>query len=119
MRVAGYEVELLPLIDKHRERYAGWIANNICDGVFNGFRGVKSVILVGGGAEMVEPFLREWYGEKVVDRKKLPHTRRIHRSMSDGRSAPGADAAKAGYIDQMPPTSCALPCRGCDWLAAA
>jgi len=78
LRVAGYEVELLPLIDKHRERYAGWIANNICDGVFNGFRGVKSVILVGGGAEMVEPFLREWYGEKVVDRKKLPHTRRIH-----------------------------------------
>src|SRR5690606_19936520 len=55
LRVAGYEVELLPLIDKHRERYAGWIANNICDGVFNGFRGVKSVILVGGGAEMVEP----------------------------------------------------------------
>lgn len=26
---------------------------------------------------MVEPFLREWYGEKVVERKKLPHTRRI------------------------------------------
>src|SRR5690554_7947291 len=78
LRVAGYEVELLPLIDKHRERYAGWIANNICHGVFNGFRGVKSVILVGGGAEMVEPYLQEWYGEKVVDRKTLPHTRRIH-----------------------------------------
>ena len=67
----------LPLVDKHRERYAGWIANNICDGVFNGFRGVRSVILVGGGADMVEGWLREWYGEKIVDRKKLPHTRKI------------------------------------------
>ena len=51
---------------------------NVSRGVFNGFRGVKSVIVVGGGVEMVEPFLREWYGEKVIDRKKLPHTRRIH-----------------------------------------
>lgn len=27
---------------------------------------------------MVEPFPREWYGGKIVDRKKLPHPRRIH-----------------------------------------
>jgi len=78
LRTGGYEIDLLPLVDKHRERYAGWIANNICDGVFNGFRGVRSVILVGGGADMVEGWLREWYGEKIVDRKKLPHTRKIH-----------------------------------------
>lgn len=78
LRVAGYEVELLPLLDKHCERYAGWIANNICDGVFNGFRGVRSVILVGGGAELVEPYLKEWYGDKIVDRKSLAHTRKIH-----------------------------------------
>ena len=37
---------------KHHERYAAG--------------GVKSIILVGSGAEL------------VVDRKKLPHTRRIH-----------------------------------------
>jgi len=54
LRVAGYEADLSPLVDKHRERYAGWIANTICDGVFNGFRGIKSVILVGGGAQLVE-----------------------------------------------------------------
>ncbi|MCC6800897.1 MAG: hypothetical protein IT325_12340 [Anaerolineae bacterium] len=27
---------------------------------------------------MVAPFLREWYGGKTYDRKKLPHTRRVH-----------------------------------------
>lgn len=37
LRAGGYEVELLPLIDMHHERYAGWIANNICDGIFNAF----------------------------------------------------------------------------------
>ena len=78
LRTTGYEVNLAPVLAKHQERYAGWIANNICDGVFNGFRGVKSVILVGGGAVLVEDWLREWYGDKIVDRKKLPHTRKIH-----------------------------------------
>jgi len=78
LRVAGYEADLSPLVDKHRERYAGWIANTICDGVFNGFRGIKSVILVGGGAQLVERWICEWYGDKIVDRKKLPHTRNIH-----------------------------------------
>ena len=77
LRVAGYEVELLPLIDKHRERYAGWIANTICDGVFNGFRGVKSVILVGVG--------RRWSSRSCASgtarrssTARRSHTRRIH-----------------------------------------
>ncbi|PJF38811.1 MAG: hypothetical protein CUN54_10050, partial [Phototrophicales bacterium] len=29
LRVAGYEVDLSPLLEKYRERYAAWIANNI------------------------------------------------------------------------------------------
>ena len=78
LRVGGYEADLKPLIDKHRERYAGWIANTICDGVFNGFRGVKSVILVGGGVGLVEEYLREWYGDKLLDPKKHPTTRKVH-----------------------------------------
>jgi hypothetical protein len=78
LRVAGYEVDLKPLVDKYRERYAGWIANNICDGVFGGFRGIKSVIIVGGGAVLVEDYMREWYGSKLLDRKKHPTTKKIH-----------------------------------------
>lgn len=78
LKVAGYEVDLKPLVDKYRERYAGWIANNICDGVFGGFKGIKSVILVGGGATLIEDYMREWYGSKILDRKKHASTKKIH-----------------------------------------
>ena len=78
LKVAGYEVNTEPLITKYRERYAEWISNNICDGVFNGFRGIRSVILVGGGATLVEDLLRKWYPEKILDRKKQPTTKKIH-----------------------------------------
>ena len=42
-----------------------------------GLRGIKSVILVGGGALIVEDFMTEWYGEKVLNRKKHPTTKKI------------------------------------------
>lgn len=77
LRVAGLEADLKPLFDKHSERYAGWIANTICDGVFGGFRGIRSVILVGGGVELVEDWLKEWYGDKLLSRNRHPTTRRI------------------------------------------
>jgi len=77
IRAAGLEVDLKPLIDKHSERYAEWIANNICDGVFDGFKGIKSVILVGGGAYLVEDYIRDWYGDKLLDRKKSEVTNKL------------------------------------------
>ncbi len=77
LRVAGLEVNLEPLFDKYNERYASWIANNIIDGVFDGLRGIKAAILVGGGEPLVEKWLREWYGDKILNRKKHPTTRRI------------------------------------------
>ncbi|PJF39309.1 MAG: hypothetical protein CUN54_08985, partial [Phototrophicales bacterium] len=52
--------------------------NNIIDGVFGGLRGIKSVILVGGGAVQIEDHLREWYGDKVLNRKKVAATKRLH-----------------------------------------
>lgn len=80
LTVAGHDADLKPLIDKYAERYAEWIANNIADGVFDGFRGIKSVILVGGGAGLVEPFLskQSWYGSKILDRKAHKTTRDLH-----------------------------------------
>ena len=78
LRVAGYEIDLKATLDKYRERYAEWIANNIGDGVFDGFRGVKSVILVGGGASLVEDHLKKWYGDKILDRKKFDTTKKLH-----------------------------------------
>jgi hypothetical protein len=78
LTVAGYELNLEPLAQNYFERYADWIGNNICDGVFNGFRGIKSVILVGGGAVMAGDKLRDLYPDKVLDPSKLPQTRKIH-----------------------------------------
>lgn len=80
LTVAGKDADLKPLLDKYIERYAEWIANNIADGVFGGFRGIKSVILVGGGAVLVEPFLNKqsWYGGKILDRKTHATTKNIH-----------------------------------------
>ena len=78
LKVAGYEVDLEKLVAAQRERYAGWVANNIVDNVFQGFRGIRSAILVGGGALLVEEHLREWYGDKILNRKKHATTRKIH-----------------------------------------
>lgn len=77
LRAGGYEVDIQPLIDKYRERYAEWIGNNIGDGIFNQFRGIKSIILVGGAA-LVEDHLHKWYGDKLLDRKKFKHTAKLH-----------------------------------------
>jgi hypothetical protein len=66
LRVAGKELDLKSAIDKYSERYAEWVANNIVDGVFNGLRGFKSVIIVGGGAVLTAPYLSKWYQEKLL-----------------------------------------------------
>lgn len=66
LRVAGKKIDLKAAIDKYAERYSEWIANNIIDGVFNGLRGFKSAILVGGGAILTEPYLRKWHPEKLL-----------------------------------------------------
>jgi hypothetical protein len=78
LKVAGHEVELQPLIEKYSLRHAEWIANNICDGVFDSLRGIKSAIVVGGGATLTEEHLRKWYGDKILDRKKYSTTANIH-----------------------------------------
>ncbi len=80
LTVAGLEADLKPLLDRYAERYAEWVSNNIADGVFDGFRGIKSVILVGGGAGLVEPYLSKqtWYGKKILDRKLHKTTKDLH-----------------------------------------
>jgi hypothetical protein len=77
LTVAGYEVDLKSLLTKYRQRFAEWVGNNICSGVFNDFRGIKSVILV-GGADLVEDHMREWYDKKILDRKSHPTTALLH-----------------------------------------
>lgn len=80
LTVAGLDADLKPLVDRYCERYAEWVSNNIADGVFDGFRGIKSVVLVGGGAGLVEPYLSKqtWYGNKILDRKSYKTTKSVH-----------------------------------------
>jgi len=80
LTVAGLDADLKPLVDRYCERYAEWVSNNIADGVFDGFRGIKSVILVGGGAGLIEPYLSKqtWYGNKILDRKAHKTTKDLH-----------------------------------------
>jgi hypothetical protein len=63
------------------------MSNTICDGVYNGFRGIRSVIVVGGGAALVVEQLRRLYGSyelssgktdgKIMDPSSSPLTRNI------------------------------------------
>lgn len=88
VKVAGMEVNLGGAVQALCERYADWVANNICDGVFNGFRGVKAVILVGGGAALIADKMEAIYGVydpnvpskggKILNSKKHPLTKKVH-----------------------------------------
>lgn len=70
LKVAGVVADVKPLLDKFSERYAQWIANNIIDGVFSGLRGIKALILVGGGAVFTKSKLEGWYPDKILDTTK-------------------------------------------------
>lgn len=78
MTVAGDEYDLQTQIENYRLRYAEWVANNIVDGVFNGLRGIKTVILVGGGAGLIEDHLRGWYPAKIMNRTQHAATKKLH-----------------------------------------
>jgi hypothetical protein len=78
LRVAGYEMDIEPLVNKYSQRYAEWVANNIVDGVFSGLRGIKSAILIGGGEPLTSKWLKKWYGGKILNRKDYDLVRRIH-----------------------------------------
>jgi hypothetical protein len=73
----GSKIDLKPVIDKFAERYAQWISNQIVDGVFNGLRGIKSLIFVGGGAVLTAAYLQKWYSGKLLSMAQNPHTKAV------------------------------------------
>jgi len=78
LRSGASQVDIKPAIDKYSERFAQWIANNIIDGVFNSLRGIKYLILVGGGAVLIAKYLKQWYGEKLLDASKHKQVKGIN-----------------------------------------
>ncbi len=77
LRVAGQELNLEKLVKKYADRYAEWVANSIIDGVFNGLRGVKSAILIGGGAVLTNDYLQNMYPSKILRFDDSDLTRKI------------------------------------------
>lgn len=73
----GSKVNIKPAIDAYAQRYADWISNNIIDGVFEGLRGIKSLILVGGGATLVIQYLENYYPDKILSVSNYPHVAKI------------------------------------------
>lgn len=71
------QVDIEPAVKKYSHRYADWIANNIIDGVFDGLRGVKSLILVGGGATLISEHLIVQYPNKILSVAKHKHVAKI------------------------------------------
>lgn len=72
------EADLKPMFDKQSERYAARIANNIIDGQYSGLRGTRSLILVGGGAALVQDHLANWYPDKILDFKSTSNTKDVN-----------------------------------------
>lgn len=70
-------VDIEPAVQKFSERYADWISNNIVDGVFNGLRGIKSLIVVGGGATLTSPYLKRYYTDKLLDASDHKHVKSV------------------------------------------
>lgn len=66
-------IDIEAAVKKFAQRYADWIANNIIDGVFNSLRGIKSLILVGGGATLTAHHLKTYYSEKLLQVEQHDH----------------------------------------------
>lgn len=77
LRVAGLELNLEKLVEKYSERYAEWIGNTIIDGVFNGLRGIRGALLVGGGAVLTAKFLDRYHPDKILHFNQYPATKDI------------------------------------------
>ena len=80
MRAGAAKLDLGRTIDELRRDYADWISNVVIDSVFRDLRGIRQVLLVGGGATLAGSRLRELYGDKVLDTSKHPATKKISPS---------------------------------------
>lgn len=71
-------VDIAELVNDYRARFAELLANNLLDSQYDGLRGMRGLILIGGGTSLVEDNLRKWYDEKILDTTKHEHTKKLH-----------------------------------------
>lgn len=79
LRSAGKEMDLTDALRAASKKYANWIIKNIFDTEYRGLQGVKSVIVVGGGAYIIAPHLRSdpLIGEKILDFSSLSQLKEV------------------------------------------
>ncbi|MEL6408685.1 MAG: hypothetical protein AAFR81_30235 [Chloroflexota bacterium] len=62
----GVTVDLKPIFKKWCQKYAEFVANRIIDERLSSMKGVDKLVLFGGFAELVSPFLKDWYDEDRI-----------------------------------------------------
>jgi hypothetical protein len=67
LEVAGKEADLTSAIRKLADRYAEYISNSILDHHFSGLAGIRSALVIGGGAFFTTKALQDFYPDKIVD----------------------------------------------------
>lgn len=68
----GYELDLYADLVHHTNRYASWIVANVI-ARYDGLRGIKHLVLVGGGASLITRQMIELYPDKVKNLENPPH----------------------------------------------
>jgi len=68
----GYTVDLYGAMQREITAYVNWISNNALS-KYDGLRGIRHVVLVGGGASLITPYLYELYPDKVKNSPTPPH----------------------------------------------
>ncbi|MEO8613065.1 MAG: ParM/StbA family protein, partial [Chloroflexota bacterium] len=61
------EVDLKQMLDYLSQQYANWLANNALDTRFDGLRDINAILIIGGNAPLMLPYLKEWYPDKVIE----------------------------------------------------
>ena len=77
IRAGAAKLNIGKALDQVRRDYADWISNVVIDSVFRDLRGIRQVLLVGGGAVLAGGRLRELYGDKILDPRQHAATRKI------------------------------------------
>lgn len=68
----GYTVDLYGPMQNAIQTYANWIVANAISH-FDGLRGIRHVVLLGGGASLITPYFADWYPDKVKNSSTPPH----------------------------------------------
>lgn len=70
-------VDLQGAFEQSAQVYANWILTEILDTRFGGLRAFDGLIVIGGGTNLVMPYLRKWHGDILIDFQSSPETKTI------------------------------------------